>query len=267
MEFLNINRIRLKLNLKRKYKLIQISDCHAVKSSDELSMKRELNWMNMKQYFASIHQEKYDSSAHSISSVACLNKLIDYCNQESHDLVMFSGDIIDYYSVDNYKLLSEELDKVKDMTLFVCGNHEKPSDKYKDLSILRNPSVQLVDLGELFVVGFDNSERMFKQDQLDFLKKLNTINKPIIVCMHVPIVTEYNRNYFENLYNDYYYIDCQDCDELTKEFIDFLCEEDNIKAIFCGHCHGKSGTYFTNEKREYVCSSGLIGALNEIIIE
>lgn len=267
MGFINENRIRIKLNLKRQYKLMQISDCHVVKSHDDLSVKSELNWLGMKQYFANVHREKYDSAVHSISSISCLNKLIDYCNQESHDLVMLSGDIIDYYSLENYQTLCESLAKFKDKYLFVCGNHEIPSNKYKDISILKNPSVQLVDLGEIFVVGVDNSERCFKQDQLDFLMKLSDVKKPIILCMHYPIITEYNQKFFKENYNDYYYIDYKDCDETTEKFIKFICDNDDVKAIFCGHCHGMNGTYFTNEKRQYVCSSGLIGSINEIIIE
>ena len=42
---------------------------------------------------------------------------------------------------------------------------------------------------------------------------------------------------------------------------------DNIKAVFCGHTHGASISYLNENKPQICASSGLIGFVNNITIK
>ena len=68
-------------------------------------------------------------------------------------------------------------------------------------------------------------------------------------------------------YNPYFFVNKKDADDITKEFIDILMNNDNIKAILCGHVHAHSETYYAKGKLECCASSGLIGLINKITIK
>ena len=67
-------------------------------------------------------------------------------------------------------------------------------------------------------------------------------------------------------YDTYYIIDHQNCDKVTKEFIDLVISHPLIKHIFCGHTHGQGLSEFAKNKNQYCASSGLIGYVNKIIL-
>ena len=98
------------------------------------------------------------------------------------------------------------------------------------------------------------------------VKKELEEDKPIIIVMHIPISTKYNENEMKK-FDPYFVIYENDTDETTKEFINILVSNDNIKAILCGHTHGHLESYFAPNKLQCCASSGLIGLVNKIIIK
>ena len=83
--------------------------------------------------------------------------------------------------------------------------------------------------------------------------------------MHIPIVTKYNEEEMK-LFDEYFVIRYDQANKNTKEFIELLISNNNIKAIFCGHTHGYSVSNFGLNKPQYIASSGLIGFVNKIKI-
>jgi len=124
----------------------------------------------------------------------------------------------------------------------------------------------VLEFNEFKIVSLDNSTKKVNKETLDNLKEELEDNLPIIIAMHIPLATNYNRDKMIE-FGEYFSIDEDNTDSVTKEFIDFLKNDNRIKAILCGHVHAKSETEFMKNKKQYCASSGLIGLVNKIIVK
>ena len=271
MSFIQENKVSLNFGLKNEYKLIHISDIHMMCSfeSDSIEEKEEAKkaedlWYKQRTWFAD-KAEEYYSDEQMIPSKDCLINLIDYINKEMPDAAILSGDIIDYYSKSNYTLLVEQLKRIKTPYVFSIGNHETPASRYKDIT---NSDIgfSVLNFGEFKIVSIDNSTKRVTKETLDKLKEELLESKIVIIAMHIPISTKYNKEEMKK-YDPYFLIYEDETDDTTKEFIDILINNDKIKAVLCGHVHGHSETYFAPNKLQCCASSGLIGLVNKIIIK
>ncbi len=271
MSFIQENILEINIGLNKEYKIIHISDVHAVTSCDndsddvkEEALKVEDLWYRQRTWFADKFGEYYDES-HMIPSKEAFEKLIDYINNENPNVSILSGDIIDYYSESNFKMLEEECDKIKVPYLFLIGNHEAPTERFKSLT-KSDIGFSKIDLGEFKIVSIDNSTKSVSPATLNSFKEELDDNKPIIVAMHIPVSTSYNKDEMNKL-DQYFIINHDDTDSTTKEFIDILISNPNIKGVLCGHLHGFSYTHYANDKPQISASSGLIGWVNKIIVK
>jgi 3',5'-cyclic AMP phosphodiesterase CpdA len=270
MGFIQENKIVIDLGTDKEYVLLQFNDVHAVsydEKNDEKARDKAITqeslWMKQRVDFAKKFQEKYDSE-NLLSSKDCLNRLIEYANEIKPDLVLMVGDLVDYYSNANHDFLKESINKLNIPYLFACGNHESPSEKFQDIC-QGDCDINYVDFCEFIVVAINNSPRRIKQSQLNVLNNLLEYRKPIILVMHIPIMTEYNQDIFAKL-DSYYSMKYDEDDTVTNKFIDLVSTTQEIKAILCGHIHGSILTMIAPDKPQYCCSSGLIGQVNKIII-
>ncbi|MDD4243284.1 MAG: metallophosphoesterase [Bacilli bacterium] len=271
MNFIQENLVRIDLGLSKEYSLIQFNDVHVVtydKQRDDLkaiekAIQQEKIWMKQRIDFAQIYNEPFDSKL-MLSSTECLNQLIKYANGNQPDLVILAGDIIDYYSRSNYDFLVKSIRKLKSPYLFSCGNHESPSENFLDIC-QGDCDFQFVDLTEFLVVSLNNSNRKISQYQFESFQKILSMKKPIILVMHVPILTEYNQTEFPKL-EAYFSIKYDDCDEITLNFIELVSSSAEVKALLCGHTHGSITSRFAPKIVQYCCSSGLIGFVNKITV-
>lgn len=214
--------------------------------------------------FAHQFNEVYDSKS-MLSSTECLDRLINYSNINHPDLVLLTGDIIDYHSQANRDLLKRSIGRLESPYLFTCGNHKSPSEWFQDIC-KGNCEFGVVDLDEFLVVSVNNSTRRIKPGQLEALKTRLKHNSPIILVMHIPLITERNQDVFMKL-DSYYSMKYDNCDETTSHFIELVSSSDDVKAILCGHTHGDIDSMIAPDKPQYCCSSGLIGHVNKIIIK
>ena len=193
MGFIQENKIVLNLGLSKEYRLVHFSDVHVatydnLDSEEEVSkvIKQEQAWIDVRIDFAK-HFNEICNSEHLIKSTECLANLIEYSNSVSPDCVLLSGDIIDYYSRSNYNYLKESLARLDSKYLFACGNHESPSSLYEKI-YCSNPEINHLDFKEFLIVSLDNSNKAMSLRQLETLKELLKLNKPIILLMHIPFL-------------------------------------------------------------------------------
>ena len=270
MNFYNIKELEINIGLKNEYHLIQISDNHMInvtkkqpKGQYEEALRAEEVWQRQKKSFAEHYKEPYDQEIHYIPSIECINKQIAYINKNKPDLAILNGDIIDYYTNANYKALKKAMNSIKVPALFICGNHETPCDRYNEIAINNDASFQLIEFEEFQVIGLDDSTKLITKDVLKKLKDNTKNGKPTIISMHIPVMTKENKEEMAK-YDSYFVIDQDNTDKTTKEFLEYIINEDSIKALLCGHCHGADMNYFTKGKMQIICSSGLVGYINDI---
>lgn len=272
MSFIQENIVKIQLGVSKEHILIQFSDVHVViadsrqndREAIDKAIAQEQIWMRQRLDFARKFGESFDPEF-LLPSTECLRRLVDYANDKQPDLTLVTGDIIDYYSPANYDFLEHALQRLDSPYLFACGNHESPSAYFSGLCG-GNANFQAVDLGEIIVFSINNANRKIKPEQLTALEELLLVKKPIILAMHVPMMTEYNAVEFTKL-DAYYSMKSNDCDETTERFIRLVMSSDAVKAVFCGHTHGSIDSLIAPNKHQYCCSSGLIGHVNKIVIQ
>lgn len=264
MGFIQENIITLDIGLNKEYCFIHFSDVHAIIPESDEGLKLEEAWYKVRVDFAHHFNEKC-LEEHMIPSKECLEKLIQYSNNNEPDCVMMTGDIIDFYSDENFKYLKNSLLKLRCKYSFACGNHESPSYLYNDLC-RGNTEINYIDFDEFILVSLDNSLKHFTVKQIEIIKDLLLRNRPIILAMHIPIITEYNKEEM-SMFDSYFVIDYRVCDNVTLSFINMVVNSENIKAIFCGHVHGANVANFGLNKPQYCASSGLIGYVNKVLIK
>lgn len=271
MSFIQENNITLNLGLNKEYKLIHISDVHAITYNDfdskeviDEALKAEDLWYRQRIWFANKANEYCDESQ-MIPSKECLFSLIDYINIKKPAAAILSGDIIDYYSSSNYKMLLEATKKIEVPYLFSCGNHETPTERFEEIT-KNHLGFSLLHFDEFKIVSLNNSSKCISLETLNCFKKELEDNKPTIVVMHIPIATKFNQEEMKK-YDPYFVIYENETDDITKEFIDILINNTNVKAILCGHVHGHNESYFAPNKMQLCASSGLIGLVNIVTIK
>ncbi len=270
MSFIQENVIQINLNLKNKYTLVHFSDVHIVafpeNTQQEAYAKASQNekaWFRVRKEFADYFKEVCNEEQ-MIPSTQCLDHLLEYTCFIQPDLLMMSGDILDYDSPDNIYYLTNKLQNVSFPYVIACGNHES-AKIFQELTN-HHETFMVQHLKEFKVIAVDNSTKKFSAEQVTLLKEELKENCPILLCMHIPLMTQYNQEDMKK-YDSYFIINHQDCDVNTKEFIDLILNHDLIKHVFCGHTHGQGFSQLCEHKNKYCASSGLIGYVNKIIIQ
>lgn len=180
-----------------------------------------------------------------------LEKCVNYAKASGVDLVAFTGDIWDFFSMGNLYKFSQAT-KVLDDFIYSIGNHEdirKVGGNLStgdDFTLIRNTISQYVkndlsfdtrDLGEVTVVSMDNSRYTFDANQVEKMKAEIAKGKPILIMMHIPLYTD---ELFEvaKENNDTGSIIGKTTTGATKEMVDLInANPDIIKGIFAGHLH------------------------------
>lgn len=271
MSFIQENIITLNFNLKKQYTLVHFSDVHVIDITNnetiqeqEKAEKGEQAWYRVRKDFA-IHFNEVCDERHMIPSCLCLDKLLDYSKNINPDCLIMTGDIIDYYSKANLSYLENSLKDISLPYTICCGNHEAPSTIFDNLT--NNQSdYKVTRLEEIKIIALDDSKKSFSQKQYDLLKEELKENIPTIICFHIPLLTNTNSKEMSK-YDQYFIIDHNNCDIVSKETIDLFINNVNVKAILCGHTHGASTSMYCKNKPIICASSGLIGYVNKIIIK
>lgn len=207
---------------------------------------------------AIINQAKNRNREESVSNLA---QLMQYA-EENCDLVVHSGDLIDFISIPCVEFAREYLQNEK--VLFVAGNHEYwrcdggiEDMAYRMESIAQSGGPLCEGLlynahiiGGVNFVGIDESYHQAEYEQLDFLKEEVKKGYPVVLFMHAPLYEEelYKQSYaFWN--NENYVLGCDPAvhpeiigdqtepTESTKAFYDYVIGEKQIKAVLTGHLH------------------------------
>ena len=219
---------------------------------------------------------------------------MEYVKNESPDLLVLGGDIIDsamYASVDYVK---EELDKTAIPYVYGMGNHdfEYGDEYYTDrayteylprLSDISDTSdgYQAVDYREFTVLVVDDANNQVSAGALNKLRELTEAGRPVILCMHVPI--EPDEGYADGLIQKS--IDAwgstddgrsrvilgdHGCipNDVTREFIDIVRSDDStIRAVLAGHVHFQDESEIRDGLPQLVTGAGFEGYMINLHIE
>ena len=230
----------------------------------EKAQKQTIAWENVRAGFASAYSEPY-GEGQKASGKEHFENLINAC--ADGDALVIAGDTLDYMSGANLRLAEKGFENIKCPFIAVCGNHEK-ADEIPDgtiVSPMKLP-VQTVDLGDLIIIGFDNSKRVITREQIDALNKVYESGKAVIVAFHVPIMTEGNEQALRKV-GEYFQLNYDGCPKENHEFINTIKENSSrTAAVLAGHLHFNNISEIANGVMQYVSTQGITGNINKYVI-
>jgi hypothetical protein len=169
-------------------------------------------------------------------------------NNSGADMIFLGGDICDYGSIENMKILKEGIKKFTIPTIFLREDHEfttrhmisSDTKIQKQLSkdIDGHPAIQIKEFKDLIVVGIDYSVSQLKPKVLAKFKEIYAKNKPIILLMHVPIYPAKNADMkWITPRHNIWGARRRPQKEMAKLLKLIKTPNGPVKAVFCGHNH------------------------------
>lgn len=251
----------------RKKVIYHFSDVH-LSVQDSLSTPEETQkaadasagWLVTRSWFAAKYGEP-DTPEQKKPPETHFSALLELA--QTGDAVVMAGDLCDYVSPANLRFLDSELGKLSILWLAVCGNHDMQEDIPDGFLFSRvKQGVQLLDLGDLILLGIDNSRRCITAEQNARLRQALSLAKPLIVAMHVPLMTEGNRELLTEC-GEYFQLNHAGADEETLAFVDILRQNPTrILAVLAGHLHFGNVSEVAPGLKQYVSSQGILGNIN-----
>ena len=272
---MNLQKINLHIGLEKPLTLLHLSDTHII-LADERDDERKRKLAEDRVHAFGVPQDEV---------IRNLDAALDYAKANC-DLVVHTGDLIDFVSHPNLDILSEKLSA--EDTFFAVGNHEfslyvgeaKEDTAYKMQSFnrVRAASPNDLDFASRIVngvnlVAVDNGYYLFTENQLERLKKELQKGLPVILLMHNPIHTETLYDYMMNVRKSpcayltgtpEELLSCypadrreqQRPDKPTLDFIGYIKKQPQIKAVFAGHLHFFHQDQITGTLPQFIAGRG-----------
>ena len=263
MDTLTITRYHIPAAGVAKKTLCHFSDVHLTAYDDlstpeekEKALQDTQGWMDTRRFFA----EKYGcptGEAQMADSRLQFSRLIALAN--TADAAVMTGDVMNNVTPADIRATETGFAALTVPFVSVCGNHEQ-ADKLPDgmlLSGMKQP-VQVVDLGDLQLVGVDNSDRIITPEQLAEVEALLAAGKPTVIALHVPMLTPDN---YAAVYGCGEYFRMNDFDGCPPENDRFrtLVSAAPVVAVLSGHLHFQCVTEIANGVVQYGVSQGITG--------
>lgn len=198
------------------------------------------------------------------------------------DLMLMTGDITDTPSDPNVQTLYKALEKGGLPTFYIIGNHDwSYSDDYhteharaqhyhkfvpaSDGAVARH----YLEFPDLIIAGIDDGLECVQNEDLAFLKDLAQKQKPILLCLHIPIncptleadtVRDWRRN-----------INIGPGAILKNEATEVFCSyvrtpESRIAAVIAGHLHFSHEDALTSDLVQYITGGAYLGIARKITL-
>lgn len=218
---------------------------------------------------------------------------IEQTVKETGELLVYTGDLIDFVSRANLSRAKQFAEKTKGF--FTAGNHEFSryvgeaweDEAYRNKSLARVQACFPNDirfasrvLDGVNLVGIDNSYYRFDAAQLAALKREVKKGLPILLFVHDPLHEPaiYDNMMVEKKRECAYLVDTpeelmasypeyryrqQKADAITHKTVEYIKNEPMIKAVFAGHMHFDFEGMVTERLPQYVTG---LDTIREVII-
>lgn len=242
---------------------LSLADEHSTPEERARAAEKTQYWERGRLHFAKHHGEPHDASA----PIAANEYLEDLLHTAADgDALIVAGDLFDYVSAANVRAYESRFSALPCPHVFVRGNHEsaKSIPASGQLAQIKQP-VQLLDLGDLIIAGFDDASRVITAEQLDALQSLLAQPKPLIIALHIPIQVSDNAPHRHC--DDYFRLNYEGAPAENLAFIDLICQNaGKIAAVLAGHLHFLNACELAPGIPQYVSSQGILGNINRYYI-
>ena len=265
--------------LTREYKFIHLTDLHmcAISNEDKAIMKPD-----RLSYAEERRNTFYNNEVYSEDKIFAYYQLAE---KKNADLVVMTGDILDFPSKANVSVLYKAASEANVNTLYCLGNHDWSfKDDYHTLNAKKtniplfkdfcggDPYFSYVEYDDLILAAIDNSTDKVTKSTVDKFLALYDKGKPIVLALHVPLYSEklaeksieHSKQNLtmggEGMHAD---------DENVKRLYEAVCidEDTPVVAVLSGHLHYYFEESFPNGVPQYVTGTGYAGNCRLISIK
>ena len=270
--------------LSKEYTLLQVSDLHS--SAYTTAEAKAMN-AQRRSYIAGRRNAFTDGF---MFAEERMPYMFGYANEINADLLMLTGDIIDFPSELNIELMAQNIAALKTPALFSLGNHDwcyaddylsaaAAAEFIPKLNALsagepaNDPYVKYVDFGEFMVVQVDNSPDSVSASTVDKFLELCALGKPIILMLHVPLhvdsmVADCTKVWGKDLGMGGDTGVCAWSPDVQR-FYHAVAEDENtpVVAVFAGHVHFNHEDVLPNGVTQYITSTAYTGECRVITVK
>ncbi len=263
-------------SLKRDYTFVVAADQHivAADTSDLTAAGKKA---------AGIRRNMFRSSA-GVSSAESWKALVKEINGISPDGVVLAGDMVDFYSENNFALLRWGIRRIKAPVMYLRADHDQDSKyllthkrskmKSREKALDGNAAIMSREYPGFILVGINNNYRQITKGQLTKLKKLWKKKKPIILFLHVPLAPVSGDGLVKAAQKawsgqsllwgkGYFY----EPNKRTKQFMSMVTQKNSpVKAVFAGHLHFGYKSMLNKKIPQYVLDASYKGRMTIITV-
>ena len=277
---MQLSKNTLNVGLEKPLKVLHVTDTH-IGRADERDNERK---HALAKRLGSSEREQY------------FHEQLDYA-EENCDLLVHTGDLIDFTSQANFDFARTILSREK--VFFAAGNHEFSQyvgEAYEDRAYKMNSFREMMPglgaplffnariLGGINFVSIDDSYHQFEDWQITRLKKEIAKGLPIILCLHAPLFEQSLYDYHVSRSGEgtsSYLVGCdeehllsysefravqQRPDGATMRMIDLIKSEPLIKGILTGHLHFNFESMLTDTLPQLVTDCSGAGLAREVTL-
>lgn len=252
--------------LSRPYKVVQITDAHVSAAyEDEAAPVQDAAPRRARVFYATPE-----------SSVETWFSLVEKANAEKPDLVVLTGDIVDFPSRRNLDVLAEGLHRLQAPYVFCVGNHDWSFDfdyhtanavatelpKFAHFSRNGTTAYSLLDMGEFSVLAVDNSLDQVAEEALTGWHAACALQKPVILALHVPFCADdFPENGLRAACEVWGSYGCMGENGIkpnatTARFIEAVTADDSpVAAVLAGHLHFEHRDRLTEKIDQHVSAA------------
>ena len=156
--------------------LFHMSDLHLIVSDEnstpewqEHAKKSKDAWQGVRLSFAKLYGDSCDE-AHLIQPEDALPKYVSLVNEKRPHALLMTGDMLNDFSSETIDYLGDALSKVEIPWMWVRGNHELGNDEAYLPYTGNGALIQTLQLGNLTLIGIDNSPKKVSAAQAQAVK-------------------------------------------------------------------------------------------------
>lgn len=214
-------------------------------------------------------------------------EVIKFLNYYDFDAVIFAGDILDYSSNSNIKVLKSGLNELKypdDRIMYIRSDHDYGGwyggTGFTDTNgfnlqrfvLDSDRTEKVIEFDEFILIGINQSYRQLSEHAHELIDKNMDKGKPVLIATHVPFYSEVDDSLAElsmEVRNKIYYWS-QDGgnyvpDGEMQELIDRMYAEDsNVVQIVAAHMHSSWDGYVTDSLKEHIFAPSFQGNIGII---
>lgn len=235
-------------------------DPNSSPEEQEAALKAAYDFDQCRRWFADHCKEPFDDS---LIAPEYFELLLRQC--ADGDAVLCAGDLVEHFGDATLSFVEQAVAGLPFMT--VCGNHDT-ADKFPAGRALSAAAaeVQVMDLGDLKILGFDDSTRTITPTQLDALKKALTGEQKLIILLHIPFAVAENEAMLRGC-GEYFMLNYDGCPQENRAFVELIqTHSHRIAAVLAGHLHFNHVCPVTAGLTQYVSSQGMTGHINRYVI-